>query len=62
MTDIERNPAGQPYELFVFARRHRIALERARFIIEQFGADRPSADAAAEAVSESDLERKVVRH
>ena len=51
MNDIDTKPAGQPYELFVFARRHRIALERARFIIEQFGVDRPGADAAAEAVS-----------
>ncbi|WP_171910579.1 hypothetical protein [Devosia psychrophila] len=55
MTDIERKPAGQPYELFAFARRHQIALERARFIIEQFGADRPGADAAAKALSESDF-------
>ena len=47
----------QPYELFVFARRHRIALERARYIIARFGSDRPGSDAAAVTGEKGEVER-----
>ena len=38
---------SQPYELFMFARKHRLPVSRAREIIERHGADRAGADAAA---------------
>lgn len=38
---------AQPYELFMFARKHRLPVSRAREIIERHGADRAAADAAA---------------
>ena len=40
---------SQPYELFMFARKHRLPVSRAREIIERHGADRAGADAAARA-------------
>ena len=47
MKDTQIKHEGQPYELFTFARRHRISVTLARRIIEQYGSDRAGADAAA---------------
>lgn len=49
---------GQPYELFMFARKHGIAVPDAREILDRCGADRDGADAAAKAHAESDLKRE----
>lgn len=46
MAQIE-NLDGQPYELYMFARKHGIALAAARVIISEHGANRIAADAAA---------------
>jgi hypothetical protein len=40
---------SQPYELFMFARKHRLPVSQARAIIARHGADRAEADAAARA-------------
>lgn len=39
--------AGQPYELYAFARKHGLTVDRARTIIEKHGNDRPRSDEAA---------------
>jgi hypothetical protein len=49
MTDRLANPSSQPYELFMFARKHGLPLEQARMIIDEHGCDRAGADAAATA-------------
>lgn len=47
MSNDNAKPSGQPYELFMFARKHKLPVRQARAIIERFGADRAGADAAA---------------
>lgn len=39
--------ASQPYELFMFARKHGLAVDCARAILDIFGADRRGADRVA---------------
>ena len=47
MIEHEALPDRQPYELFMFAKKHGIGLDRAREILELHGSDRSSADLAA---------------
>ncbi|MBU1336608.1 MAG: hypothetical protein ACK4G5_02535 [Devosia sp.] len=48
MTDHDdASPSSQPYELFMFARKHGLPLHAARAIIDEYGCDRAGADAAA---------------
>lgn len=48
MTDYDdHRPGSQPYELFMFARKHGLPLHAARAIIDEYGCDRVSADTAA---------------
>lgn len=62
MTETDHKSDGQPYELFVFARRHGINLEQARRIIARYGSDRPGADAAAKAAKQTEFKRATTRH
>ena len=62
MTELECYPNEQPYELFVFSRRHGIGLDSARTIIARFGRDRPGADAAAKLVAQSSFQKATNRH
>lgn len=54
----DRRIDGQPYELFMFARRHGIELELARAILNQHGADRAGSDAAAMALKDMTLDMR----
>jgi hypothetical protein len=47
MIDVEASSDGQPYELFMFRRKHGAGLDRAREIIALHGADRTASDRAA---------------
>jgi hypothetical protein len=47
MIETEALPNGQPYELFMFAKKHGIGLDRAREILDLHGSDRGAADLAA---------------
>lgn len=49
----KKKTASQPYELFVFARRHSIPVEVARRILELHGIDRVASDLAAQQVVRS---------
>lgn len=55
MTENTIDPA-QPYELFMFARKHGLTVSQAREILDRYGSDRDGADAAAKALAERDLE------
>jgi len=47
MNEAEQKSGRQPYELFVFARRHKIQVYRARDILAAHGRDREASDLAA---------------
>jgi hypothetical protein len=53
--------SGQPYELFMFARKHGLTVSQARKIVDRYGSDRAGADGAATAVVERDLEDGIDR-
>lgn len=55
MTENTIDPA-QPYELFMFSRKHALTVSQAREIVDRYGSDRAGADAAAKALAERDLE------
>ena len=48
MTECQNIVGRQPYEPFVFARRHAISIDTARAIIKLHGTNREASDAAAE--------------
>ena len=53
--------AAQPYELYMFARKHGLTVSQAREILDRYGSDRAGADEAATAVAERDLEDGIDR-
>jgi hypothetical protein len=58
MKDNEPETGGQPYELFMFARKHGLTIAVARKILDEYGADRAGSDEAAKAIDVKSVRRR----
>lgn len=53
---------GQPYEPFMFARKHGLSIDEARKILDEYGGDRAGSDAAATALSRREAKTAFTLH
>ncbi|MDB5535265.1 MAG: hypothetical protein JWQ65_140 [Devosia sp.] len=58
----EPETGGQPYEPFMFARKHGLSIDEARKILDEYGGDRAGSDAAATALSRREAKTAFTLH